>query len=105
MAKKAGYKGITLNNDFNFGRGGWGAWELALRYANLDVDNDTFTKGFADPKKSVSEIDSITAALNWYLNKNVFWALNYEHSSFEDGKAIGNRDPEDAFLTRVQFVF
>jgi len=102
----ANYKQIVPNNNFGFGTGGWGAWELALRYASLDVDNDAFSKGFADPTKSVTEMDSLTAAVNWYLNKNVMWALNFEHSTFQGGvKGGGDRDDENVFLTRVQFVF
>ncbi|PCJ54177.1 MAG: hypothetical protein COA70_05960 [Planctomycetota bacterium] len=40
---------------------GCGAWEVALRYSNLDL---TEAVAVAD------ELDSITAALNWYLNNN-----------------------------------
>jgi len=104
--EKANYRQIVPNNNFNFGNGGWGAWELALRYSNLDVDDDTFSKGFADPARSATEVDSITTAINWYLNTNVFWTINYEHNIFEGGAAGGSdRDNEDAFLTRIQFVF
>jgi phosphate-selective porin OprO/OprP len=101
----ASYKQVVPERNFDFGGGGWGAWELALRYANLDVDDDTFRLGFADATKSVSEIDSITAGVNWYLNRNVEWQLNYEHSSFDKGSKTGDRDPENVFLTRVQLVF
>lgn len=40
---------------------GCGAWEVALRYSNLDL---TEAATVAD------ELDTITAALNWYLNNN-----------------------------------
>lgn len=103
--ENATYKGVVPNRNFGFGSGGWGAWELAFRYANLDIDNETFAKGFADSTKAVSEIDSWTAALNWYLNRNVFWALDFEHSAFSEGARTGDRDPENVFLTRMQFVF
>jgi phosphate-selective porin OprO/OprP len=99
------YTKIVPKNNFGFGTGGWGAWELAIRYANLNVDGEAFAKGFADSTKSVSNIDSLTTALNWYLNPNILWALNYEHSWFKDGVKTGNRDPENVFLTRVQFLF
>jgi phosphate-selective porin OprO/OprP len=105
------YKGVSPENPFNFGGGGWGAWEMALRYANLDIDGETFTKGFADNTRSVSEIDSITAGVNWWLNRNILWQLNYEHSEFAKGKVIAppsddkDRDSEDLFLTRIQLLF
>src|SRR5205085_3799358 len=98
--EQANYTKIVPNNNFDFGHGGWGAWEVAVRYANLDVDKDAFSKGFASRTKSVSQIDSLTAAVNWYLNKNIFWALNFEHSWFDDGVESGNRDDENVFLTR-----
>ncbi len=101
----ATYGAVVPASNFSLGGGGWGAWELALRYANLDIDGDTFTKGFADNTRSVSEIDSITTGLNWYMNRNVRWVLNYEHSIFAKGVKIGDRDPENVFLTRLQFLF
>ncbi|HEY2775222.1 MAG TPA: porin [Candidatus Binatia bacterium] len=101
----ATYDVLVPSHDFNFGHGGWGAWEVALRYAELHVDGDTFTKGFADPTKSVSQIDSITAGLNWYLNRNIKLMFDYEHSTFDKGSKTGDRDPEDVFLTRAQFWF
>lgn len=103
--ESASYKGVTPKNPFSFGQGGWGAWELGFRYAYLDVDGETFTKGFADNTKSVSKIDSYTIGLNWYLNKNILWQLNYEHSDFAKGVKTGDRDPENVFLTRAQFLF
>ena len=40
---------------------GCGAWEIALRYSNLDL-----TEAVA----VTDELDTMTAALNWYLNNN-----------------------------------
>jgi phosphate-selective porin OprO/OprP len=103
------YRGITPDNPFNFGGGGWGAWELAFRYAQLNIDGETFTDGFANRKSSASQIDALTAGINWWLNRNILWQLNYEHAAFEDGAAtddvLRDRDPENVFLTRIQFVF
>jgi phosphate-selective porin OprO/OprP len=103
----ANYRQVVPNEPFNFGNGGWGAWEVAFRFATLDVDEQAFRpdKGFADITRSASRIDSYTAALNWYVNRNIFWALNFEHSEFGGGSKTGDRDPESVFLTRVQFVF
>ena len=101
----ASYAGVAPSHNFDFGRGGWGAWQVALRYASLEVDGETFSKGFADSSKQVSGIDSVTVGLNWYLNKSILWAFDYEHSSFERGAKASNRDPENVFLTRAQLAF
>lgn len=102
--EKASYKGVVPASNFNFGDGGWGAWELALRYAELDVDNDVFTDGFADRAASASAAKSVTAGLNWYLNRNVAFYFDFEHSSFDGGDGNGDRSDENVFLTRTQFL-
>jgi phosphate-selective porin OprO/OprP len=43
--------------------------------------------------------------LNWYLNRNVKYVLNYEQTSFEGGAAPGDRRQEKAFLARAQVSF
>jgi phosphate-selective porin OprO/OprP len=44
--------------------------------------------------------------LNWYLNQNLRWSFNYEHTRFEGGAASGgNRPDEQALFTRFQLAF
>ena len=44
--------------------------------------------------------------LNWYLNENLKWVLNYEHTNFDGGAASGaDRADEDVFLTRFGLTF
>ena len=49
-----------------------GAWELALRYSTMDL-NDT------DPDVNIlgGSADNYTVGLNWYINTNFKWMLNY----------------------------
>jgi len=104
--EQAQYKGgVTPAAPFDFGGGHWGAWEVALRYAALDVDGEAFSAGFADPTSAVRHADAIAAAINWYLNRNVGFYFNFEHTNFSGGAPAGDRDDEDAFLTRMQIAF
>jgi phosphate-selective porin OprO/OprP len=65
----------------NFGlKDGLGAWEVALRYSSLDLDDGEIAGG---------ELDSVTAGLNWYLNPNMRIMWNYIHAQ-KDG--VGDAD-------------
>lgn len=106
--EKATYAGAVVPDaPFNFGGGGWGAWETALRWSSLDVDGDAFSNGFAEPYSSARRADAIAVAVNWFLNRNVKVNFNYEHTGFGGGAADrdGDRDDENVFLTRMQLAF
>src|SRR5450830_417899 len=102
------FKSIKPKHDFDLDKGGWGAWELALRYSELNVDSDTFTNAsgvlakqtsadtnaaigdsFADPTFSAKKAQTWTAGINWYLNSNAKIVLNYEQTSFIGGAGTG----------------
>lgn len=107
--EEASYRGFKPNSVFSVGKDGWGAFELAARYQQLTVDDSAFAGGaasFADPLASARKATGYTLGLNWYLNQNVKWVLNYEHTSFEGGApAGGDRPDEQAILTRVALGF
>lgn len=101
--ENASFKGVKPKKDF--GEDGFGAWELAARYGELNVDQDAFRLGFADEQDSVRSEKSFEIGLNWYLNRNVKAVLDWEHTSFVGGDLKGNRESENALLTRVQLAF
>lgn len=86
------------------GAGGWGAWEIAARYAHLDVDDDAFPI-FANPAATVDEADTIGIGLNWYLNSVVRVSLAGLQTSFEGGAPGGDREDETVILSRLQLNF
>jgi phosphate-selective porin OprO/OprP len=101
----ATYRGVTPAQPFNPFNGKWGAFQVALRYSQLDVDDDAFDKGFANPDQSAEKAISFAVGANWYLNRNIKLALNYERTWFGGGAAGGaDRKSEDVILTRVQLV-
>lgn len=55
--------------------GGPGAWELALRYSSLNL-NDAEVMG--------GEVSDVTVGLNWHLNNNTRFMLNYIMADLND---------------------
>ena len=47
--ENASYTGVTPNKNFDLAAGTWGAWELAARLQQLQIDPETFRLGFANP--------------------------------------------------------
>jgi phosphate-selective porin OprO and OprP len=98
------WKGLTPKHSFGPGSGGWGAWEIAARVGQLDVDNAAFPL-LANPATSATAATSWGVGLNWYLNKNVKLNFNYEQTAFNGGTSDFLKNGEKVFLTRAQFSF
>jgi phosphate-selective porin OprO/OprP len=103
------FKGFTPQSTFEPGKPGWGAWELVARIHELKIDDDAFTGGansFANIATSASKAKAIGVGVNWYLNQNVKWSLDYEQTEFEGGAAGGaDRGDEKVLLTRFALGF
>ena len=107
--EEAAFRGFRPGSIFSLENGTWGAFELVGRYHELSVDDAAFAGGvdsFADPAVSARKATAWALGVNWYLNENLKWVLNYERTSFEGGAAGGaDREDEEAFLTRVALGF
>jgi phosphate-selective porin OprO/OprP len=99
------FRAITPRKNFDPHAGAWGAVQFVARYSVLDIDNDAFPN-FADPTESATRANAWGVGLNWYLNRNVRAALNFNHTNFKGG-ANGpvTRQDENVFLTRMQLAF
>ena len=102
--EKASPKGIVPLAAFDPAQGNWGAVELVARYGELKFDDSAFTT-YADPKKSVSQATDWGIGVNWYLNKVVKLALDYDRTQFDGGAASGDRPDEEFVLARVQLNY
>ncbi|MGB7738297.1 MAG: porin [Steroidobacteraceae bacterium] len=103
------FRGFKPNNVFSLANDTWGAFELVARYQELDPDDDAFVGGtasFADPANAARKATAYGLGLNWYLNDNLKWVLNYDRTSFDGGAPGGaDREDEDVFLTRFALGF
>ncbi len=105
----ATYKGVNPRHPFSLTDHTWGAFEIAARFGELDIDNTIFELGFATPSSSVSRARAWGLGLNWYLNKNFRWLLDYERTNFDGGGFLNgtadDRPSENTIWSRFQIVF
>ncbi len=99
---------IKPNNKFNPGSG-LGAWQVGIRFSELDGSEFTAASGRTD------KATGITYGLNWYLNDNVRFMLNYVETKFDSdikvstsgaaGSSGATVDKVKAIMLRSQIWF
>ncbi len=102
--EQAGFRSPAPKKPFDLQEGTWGAFEIAARYGELDIDDDAFPT-FANPSNAASKAKGLGLGVNWHLNRQIKVAVNYEHTTFEGGAADGDRASEDFVVTRFQHSF
>ncbi len=99
------YKGLIPSSPFDPFTGGWGAFELAGRYNEIDFDSDAFPV-FANDALSATRAQGWTVGVNWYLNRSIKVMANFDHTWFNGGRSGGrDRPSEDTILTRLQLSY
>lgn len=93
----ASFEGVRPTHPVRPAEGGWGAVELAARYAELHIDPDAFPR-FADPHASARAARDWGVAANWYLGGNNRIGLDLERTTFEGGAADGGDRPAELVL-------
>ncbi len=101
----AAYGGIVPTNPFSLTGGGWGAWEIGGRVSSMNLNDQLATAtGVAGGRQTI-----YTAALNWYINRNVRFMFNYLHGDIAKQVSPTNFGDTgarfDAFAMRTQVAF
>jgi phosphate-selective porin OprO and OprP len=102
------FRSVTPATSFQLGKPGRGAWELVARIHELSIDEDAFIGGadsFATPATSARKARAAAIGVNWYLNPNVKWSVDYEQTRFDGGAATGDRPDEKVYFTRIGLGF
>lgn len=100
-AEDGEFKRLKPKNPFNLDKGTWGAWEVAARYDQIDLEDEDILGG---------EQKRATLALNWYINENVRLMADYIRSFDLENSPIttssgGEPDSIDVFNLRAQWAF
>ena len=69
------------DQNFTLDKGGLGAWELAARYSDLDLNYNAGVAGHATPTGGIRGGDQRiwSAGVNWYPNPVLRFMLDYQH--------------------------
>ena len=119
--KGGSFTGIKPLSNYQFGKGGSGAWQVALRYSTYTgnytgasgTDKNITSGGRTVGRASNSEgANTITYGLNWLLNPNTAIKLNYAVTKFDRPVGIlsttsssTTTDTENVLSIRAQINF
>ncbi|WP_164934077.1 OprO/OprP family phosphate-selective porin [Bradyrhizobium guangzhouense] len=104
-AANAAYGGIKPANPVSLAGGGWGAWEVAGRVSTMNLNDQLATAaGIAGGHQTI-----YTAALNWYVNNNVRFMLDYLHGDISKQasatSSVNTGSTFNAVAMRTQVAF
>jgi phosphate-selective porin OprO/OprP len=97
---------------FHLNGSGLGAWQLTARVQGLNLDKAAFARN-ANYATAGSAQNATTwgVGVNWLLNNNIKWMLDYEQTSFgfapgySAAKGTVAAQDEKVIMTRLQFAF
>ena len=106
------YGAINPEHPFSLSPFGWGAWELAARYSIMNLNDNTSSglKGGAAAGAGNGIIGGrqqvVTLGVNWYVNSNIKFLLNYLHGTIDKSSTSGENGASfDAVAMRTQVAF
>ena len=72
---------VIPKRNFDFGHGGWGAWEIAGRYSYANLNSANVQGG---------RLSMLMAGVNWYLHSHLKWRFEYGFGHVADRQPAGN---------------
>ncbi len=94
--------------DLRPGRFGLGAWEVFARYSYLDLGQQVFTAGLADPNLWTDRLFVTDLGINWYWNPYIHVLFDWQHAGFGSPVVYapgGFARTSDLFMTRFEIWF
>jgi phosphate-selective porin OprO/OprP len=84
---------VIPRHNFDWGRGGWGAVEVAGRYSFVNLNSGDVSGG---------RLGIMMAGVNWYLHPHIRWKLDYGFGRVTEHSPRGNIN---IFQTRMEVDF
>lgn len=84
---------VIPKHNFDWGKGGWGAWEVAGRASFVDLNSGDVNGG---------RLAMLMAGVNWHLHSHVKWRFDYGFGRVSGREPDGNIN---LFQTRIEIDF
>jgi len=95
VAKTGTFDRVKPKWELNPSENAWGAWQVAARYSDLDLNDGSIHGG---------ELKDTTLSLRWLPRQNISLTLNYIMQNTDNFAVTANDDPR-ILLFRTQFDF
>ena len=98
------YGSIVPAHPLSLSQGGFGAWELAARLSYIGLNDNRHS---AIAPAVGGDLSDVTLGLNWYVNSNIRYMLNYVHGIDHGETVLGGKPGTDfdALGLRAQVAF
>lgn len=102
------FRGVEPSRPWNFATGeGRGAWVLAARWSELELDSDLESSVLAVPGTFTDRIRTFSLGLNWIANQHLTVRHAFVETLYSNDVALdqGSTDHEEALLVELQLSF
>ena len=102
---------VTPNRPFDgtwesFTRGNWGAWTIAARYSEQELDPQAFGLAFGDVTRYARTTKGYSVALNWYASREFRFQNMWEHTDFKGAtSAFTAAGKSDMLIFRMTLIY
>ena len=105
-ATRAAFRNPIIAHPVGGSGGGWGAWELAVRFSTIDLNDQVFDPVVANRVRGGQQ-DIWTFGVNWYANAAIRVLLDYQRADIDRRNAAGVNIGQDVdqISARVQYAF
>ncbi|MBI4243232.1 MAG: hypothetical protein HY606_04000 [Planctomycetes bacterium] len=93
-------KPVLPKSNFDPAKGTWGAWEAAIRYEELKLEDDLITTGLAT---GTDKVKGFTIGINAYLNKHMMVKIDWQRLDFDDDITVGSHINDDESILFIRF--
>lgn len=109
----ASFRGVSPKGG-GIGTDGWGAVQLVVRVSQLSIDDDVFSdtaaQALASRHQAAKSALDFGIGVNWWLNRNLRIALDYDRTEFDGGAGTSNlvyedKETEHVIRSRLQLTF